>query len=96
MKRILAVIFNLFLLLLPTLVWAAVGEKIPDYSTHKVNLQGLGGLNYFFAHWYNDSKMIFAIIVTLVMGAIGVAIAAVTDVFLKAIGMDVSKMEHHE
>ena len=96
MKRIWVFIVNFCLLIFPSLVWGAVGEKVPDFATHKVSLQGLGGLNLFFAHWYNDSKMIFALIVTLVMGLVGVAIAAVTDVILKAVGMEVTKMEHHE
>jgi len=95
-KRIWVVIFNFCLLIFPSLVWGAAGEKVPDFAARKVSLEGLGGLNYFFAHWYNDSKMVFAIIVTLIMGLVGVAIAAVTDVILKAVGMEVTKMEHHE
>ena len=50
----------------------------------------------FFAGWYNDNKWVFAIIVTVIMGLIGGIIAFVTDIFLKAAGLDVSKMDHHE
>ena len=95
-KRIWVVIFNFCLLIFPSLVWGAAGEKVPDFAARTVRLEGLGGLNLFFAHWYNDSKMVFALIVTLLMGLVGIAIAAVTDVILKAVGMEVTKMEHHE
>jgi hypothetical protein len=32
----------------------------------------------------------------VLMGVVGLAIAAATDIILKMIGMDVSKIEHHE
>ena len=37
-----------------------------------------------------------AILVTLLMCGVGMLIALVTDIILKAVGMDVSKIEHHE
>lgn len=97
MKRIWAIIFNFLLLTAPALVWAAEpGEKIPDMATRQVATVGLSAINMFFAGWYNDNKWVFAIIVTVIMGLIGGIIAFVTDIFLKAAGLDVSKMEHHE
>jgi hypothetical protein len=97
LKRFLVVIMNSYLLLLPTLAWsAAPGEKAPDMAVRQVKLEGLGFLNHFFAGWYNDNKMVFAIIVTVIMGVVGMLIALVTDVILKNIGMEVSKIEHHE
>ena len=38
----------------------------------------------------------FAIIVTALMGVIGLTIAVVTDIILKMIGMETHKIEHHE
>lgn len=97
MKRIWAIIFNFLLLTAPALVWAAEpGEKIPDMATRQVATVGLSAINLFFAGWYNDNKWVFAIIVTVIMGLIGGIIAFITDIFLKAAGLDVSKMEHHE
>lgn len=97
MKRIWAIIFNFLLLTAPALVWAAEpGEKIPDMATRQVATVGLSAINMFFAGWYNDNKWVFAIIVTVIMGLIGGIIAFITDIFLKAAGLDVSKMEHHE
>ena len=62
----------------------------------EVDLANLTGINYFFAHWYNDNIWLYAIIVTAFMGVLGLAIALVTDVILKMIGMEVHKIEHHE
>jgi hypothetical protein len=84
------------MLLLPSLAWAAAGEKVPDMATRTVKVEGLSAINRFFASWYNTNKWVFAIIVTVLMCLVGVAIAAVTDVLLKNIGMEVSKIEHHE
>ena len=62
----------------------------------KIDLAKLSGLNYFFASWYNDNMWLYAIIVTVLMGVIGLLIALVTDIILKMIGMEVHKIEHHE
>ena len=74
----------------------AGGEKVPDMAARQVPDVGLGSVNHFFAQWYNDNKMIYDLIVTVIMCALGMLIALVTDILLKAIGMDVSKIEHHE
>ena len=96
MKRYLVLILNFFLLAVPgTLVWAAA-EKAEALDKKIGNLDKLSGLNYFFASWYNDNMWLYAIMVTALMGVIGLLIALVTDVILKMIGMEVHKMEHHE
>jgi hypothetical protein len=95
LKRLYVIIFNLILLSVPSaLVWAAA-EKA-EALEKKVDLAKLTGINYFFASWYNDNMWVYAIIVTALMGVIGGIIAFVTDIFLKMIGMDVHKIEHHE
>ncbi len=97
MKRVWVVIFNVLLLGLPLLAWAAdPGEKTADFASKQVKVEGLNAVNYFFASTYNSSKMLFAIEVTVIMGVVGGIIAFVTDRILKVIGMDVSKIEHHE
>lgn len=97
MKRLWTIIINLLLLTAPSLVWAAdPGEKVVNMATRQVATAGLSAINLFFAGWYNDNKWVFAIIVTVIMGLIGGIIAFVTDIFLKAAGLDVSKMDHHE
>ncbi|MCL4504351.1 MAG: hypothetical protein M1438_21205 [Deltaproteobacteria bacterium] len=94
MKKISAIILNLLLLGVPALVWAA-SEKA-ELLEKKVDLSKLSGFNYFFAQWYNDNLWVYATIVTVLMGLLGFAIALVTDVILKMIGMEVHKIEHHE
>jgi len=96
LKKLTVIIFNFFLLTLPALVWAAEGLEIPEELGKKIDLAKLGGINYFFAKWYNDNLWIYALIVTVLMGVVGLAIAMSTDVLLKIIGMEVSKIEHHE
>jgi hypothetical protein len=94
-KRYLVLIFNFFLLAVSsTLAWGAA-EKA-EALEKKIDLAKLTGLNYFFASWYNDNMWLYAIIVTVLMGVIGLLIALVTDIILKMIGMEVHKIEHHE
>ena len=96
MKRFSALILNFLLLGVPALVWASEGLDIPEELGKKVDLANLSGINYFFAHWYNDNLWVYASIVTVLMGLLGFAIALVTDIILKMIGMEVHKIEHHE
>ena len=77
-----------------TLVWAAA-EKA-EALEKKMDVTKLSGINYFFASWYNDNMWLYAIIVTVLMGVVGMLIALVTDIILKMIGMEVHKIEHHE
>lgn len=95
MKQYLVLILNFFLLAVSsTLAWGAA-EKA-EALDKKIDVAKLTGLNYFFASWYNDNMWLYAIMVTVIMGVIGLIIALVTDVILKMIGMEVHKMEHHE
>ena len=95
MKRLWVIIFNVILLSIPSaLVWAAA-EKA-EALEKKINLGNLSGINHFFAKWYNENMWVYAIMVTVIMGVMGGIIAFVTDIFLKMVGLDVSKMEHHE
>jgi hypothetical protein len=94
-KHYLVLILNFFLLTVSsTLVWGAA-EKA-EALEKKIDVTKLTGLNYFFASWYNDNMWLYAIIVTVLMGVIGLLIALVTDIILKMIGMEVHKIEHHE
>jgi len=95
-KHYLVLILNFFLLSVSsTLVWGAA-EKAEALDKKIGNLDKLSGLNYFFASWYNDNMWLYAIMVTVIMGVIGLLIALVTDIILKMIGMEVHKIEHHE
>jgi hypothetical protein len=95
-KRLRIVIFNLLWLGLPVWAWAGGGGEKATKLEHKVDLANLSGLNRLFASWYNDNIWLYALIVTVLMGVIGLIIALGTDVILKMVGMEVSKIEHHE
>ena len=96
LKRLWIIIVNLLLVSLPVLSWAGGGGEKADKLIRKLDLTTLTGLNYFFAKWYNDNLWLYAIIVTVLMGVIGLIIAVVTDIIQKMIGKEVSKLGHHE
>ncbi len=96
MKRLRIVILNLLLLGLPVWAWAGGGGEKATKLERKVDLANLSGINRLFASWYNDNIWLYALIVTVLMGVIGLLIALGTDIILKLIGMEVSKIEHHE
>ena len=96
MKRFFALIVNFYLLTLPTLLWAGEGLDVPEAMEKQVPLTGLSGMNLFFAKAYNENLWMYAIYCTVLMGVVGMAIALVTDVILKSIGMEVHKIEHKE
>jgi hypothetical protein len=96
LKRLWVIIFNLLLLGLPIWAWAGGGGEKASKLEHKVDLANLSGINLMFAKWYNESIWLYALVATVLMGVIGLAIALVTDVILKLVGLEVSKIEHHE
>jgi hypothetical protein len=99
LPKLFVIILNFFLLTVPgTLLWAAgEGLEMPEKLVKEpIKLANLGRFNYFFAKWYNDNLWVYAILVTLLMGVVGLIIALGTDRLLKMIGMEVSKIEHHE
>jgi hypothetical protein len=95
-KRLGIVIFNLLLLGLPVLAWAGGGGEKATKLERKIDLANLTGINHLLAQWYNDSIWLYALVATVLMGLVGLVIALVTDIILKMIGMEVSKIEHHE
>ena len=96
-KRLWIICFNLILVGLPAAAGAGGGSMAPpDPLIRKVHLANLSGLNYLVAKWYNDNIWLYAIIVTVLMGVMGLLIALVTDVVFRLIGLEGSRMEHHE
>ena len=72
------------------------GLETPEKLEHDVPLEGLSGINLFFARTYNDNLLLYAIYCTVLMAVVGIAIAFVTDLVLKGMGMEVEKIEHKE
>jgi ABC-type phosphate/phosphonate transport system permease subunit len=94
-KRPLTLILNFLLLSVPATMLFAAEEKAIKLE-QKLDLAKLSGINHFFAYWYNENLWVYATIVTVLMGVVGLLIAVVTDLILKMIGLEVSKIEHHE
>jgi len=82
--------------LLPSLASAGEGLDVPEAMDKKVPLEGLSGINLWASQLYNDNLWLYAVVCTAVMGIVGVLIAFGTDLILKAIGMEVHKIEHKE
>lgn len=77
--------------------WAGgEGLEVPEPLGHKVSLEGLSGIPLFLAETYNDNLLLYAILCTVLMAVVGMAIALITDVGLKLLGLDIGKIEHRE
>ncbi|MEW5796223.1 MAG: hypothetical protein AB1772_07655 [Candidatus Zixiibacteriota bacterium] len=85
------------LLQLPAMsLLASEGLDIPEALEKKVPLENLSGISLFFARTYNENLWLYALYCTVMMAVVGMLIALATDVVLKAIGMEVHKIEHKE
>ena len=73
-----------------------VGGKDVTSLDHKVDTTNLSGVNLWIADMYNNNRLMYAIVVTLVMAILGTTMAFGTDLVLKMFGMDVSKISHRE
>jgi hypothetical protein len=80
----------------PALVLAAGTAEKAELLDRKVPLEELSGISLFFARAYNENLWLYAIYCTVLMAVVGIVIALVTDLILKAMGMEVDKIEHHE
>jgi hypothetical protein len=82
--------------MIPAFLRAAEGLDVPEALDKIVSLEGLTGFNLFFARAYNGNPWLYALYCTVTMAVVGMAIAFVTDRILKAIGMEVHRIEHKE
>ena len=87
-----------FLEIIPGIVLASGGEglDIPESLEKKVPLEGLSGTQLFFSKIYNENLWLYAVLCVVLMAAVGGLIAVSTDVILKALGLEVEKIEHKE
>jgi ABC-type nitrate/sulfonate/bicarbonate transport system permease component len=83
-----------FLLSLHLAVMAA--EKEVGVLPQKISVDNLSGISFWLAGLYNDERLYYSLLVTLIMGVVGLSIGFVTDLILKIFGLDVSKITHHE
>lgn len=72
------------------------GGKQETALTMRVETRGLSGVDLLIATLYNDDKVLYATVVTLVMAVLGTSLAFLTDLVLKALGLEVSRISHRE
>jgi hypothetical protein len=73
------------------------GGKAEGALTQKISTEGLSGITLWLVNFYNqDPRIWFAIIATVTMASVGTAIAFLTDLILKMLGLEVTKISHHE
>ncbi len=72
------------------------GGKQETALNKKIDTKDLSGVNLWIAELYNNDRVLYAVVVTLVMAALGSVMAFGTDLILKYFGMSVSKISHNE
>ena len=100
MRRLKASYWFVIFMLLQFFPWRVLAEgeglDVPEGLDKKIPLENLSGLHLIFAKLYNENLWLYAILCTVLMAAVGVAIAFVADLALKALGMETEKIEHNE
>ncbi len=71
-------------------------QKETSELSAKVQTEHLSGINLWIVNTYNEDRTLYALIVTLVMAALGTTLAFLTDLVLKALGLEVSRISHRE
>ena len=72
------------------------GGKEQTALNLKIETKDLTGVNLWIAELYNNDRVLYAIVVTLVMATLGSIMAFGTDLVLRYFGMNVSKISHRE
>ncbi len=81
--------------LLAASAWAG-GGKPAGKLVHVADTRGTSGLTRWVADVYNDSYLLFALVVVLVMSGMGLLLGVASDKVMGMLGIDLGRMEHHE
>ena len=73
-----------------------IGGKSETAISKKIDTKDLSGINLWIAELYNNDRIMYAVVVTFVMAALGSIMAFGTDLVLKFFGINVSKISHNE
>ncbi len=73
-----------------------IGGKNETALSKKIDTKDLSGINLWIAELYNNDRILYAVIVTLVMASLGSIMAFGADLVLKYFGMNVSRISHSE
>ncbi|MCP4685565.1 MAG: hypothetical protein GY867_08960 [bacterium] len=74
------------LVLVSATAWAGGGHGEDADISETVDVDGKSGVSLFLANLYNDHRFLYALLVTAVMAILGMAVAQVADVVLRAVG----------
>jgi acetyl-CoA acetyltransferase len=87
LKRVLAVVVMASIASgLITLAIAGGGEETGKLE-HAVSLEGKTGLTLLLAKWYNENRLVYALVVTATMAVLGIVVGQITEFTLRLIGV---------
>jgi hypothetical protein len=66
---------------------AGGGHEDAGKLEHVVPLEGKTGISLLLAKWYNENRLLFALVTTAVMAVLGIVVGQVTESILKLIGV---------
>jgi hypothetical protein len=66
---------------------ASDGEEETGKLDHVVTLEGKSGVNLLLARWYNENRLVYALVVTATMAVLGIVVGQVTEFGLRLIGV---------
>ena len=72
------------------------GGKQETELSKKIDTKDLSGISLWITELYNNDRVLYAVVVTLVMASLGSIMAFGADLVLKYFGMNVSKISHSE
>lgn len=86
-KRVLVVIVTISIASgIISLAIAGGGEETGKLE-HKVSLEGKTGVNLLLARWYNENRLVYALVVTATMAVLGIVVGQLTEFTLRLIGV---------
>ena len=69
-----------------TLAIAGGGEETGKLE-HTVSLEGKSGASLLLARWYNENRLVYALVVTATMAILGIVVGQITEFTLRLIGV---------
>ncbi len=73
-----------------------IGGKSESSLQKRIDTKNMTGVDLLIANLYNDDRLMYAVMVTLVMAGLGTTLAFLTDLVLKMLGVEVTRISHRE
>ena len=68
-------------------VLAGGGHEDAGKLERVVPLEGKSGINLLLATWYNENRLLFALVTTATMAILGIVVGQITESVLKLVGV---------